>query len=63
MYKESKDAELKLMKFGTPTFLRDVIAAVRIGNPILVEDLEENVDPAVDPILLKQQYKNEAGIW
>lgn len=63
MYKDSKEAELKLMKFGTPTFLRDVIAAVRIGNPILIEDLEENVDPAVDPILLKQQYKNEAGIW
>ena len=29
---------------------------------VLIEDLEENVDPAVDPILLKQQYKNEAGI-
>lgn len=41
MYKDSKESELKLMKFGTPTFLRDVIAAVRIGNPILVEDLEE----------------------
>jgi dynein heavy chain len=62
MYKDNKDADLKLMKFGTPTFLRDVIAAVKIGNPILVEDLEENVDPAVDPILLKSQYKNEAGL-
>lgn len=63
MYKDSKDYELKLMKFGTATFVRDVSAAVKIGNPILVEDLEENVDPAIDPILLKQQYKNEAGIW
>lgn len=54
MYKEMKDCDLKLMKFGTTTFLRDVIAAVKIGNPILVEDVEEDVDPAVDPILLKQ---------
>lgn len=63
MYKESKEGELKLMKFGTGTFLREVIAAVRCGNPILIEDVMEQVDPAVDPILLKQQYKNEAGIW
>jgi dynein heavy chain len=54
MYKDSKESELKLMKFGTSTFLRDVIAAVRIGNPILIEDLEESIDPAIDPILLKQ---------
>jgi len=54
---------MKLLKFGSATFLRDVISAVRIGNPILVEDLEETVDPAIDPLLLKQQYKSEAGLW
>lgn len=53
MYKDNKEADLKLMKFGSGNFLREVIAAVRIGNPILIEDLVENVDPAVDPILLK----------
>jgi len=58
-----KDNNMKLLKFGSATFLRDVISAVRIGNPILVEDLEENVDPAIDPLLLKQQYKSEAGMW
>jgi hypothetical protein len=41
MYKDSKEGELKLLKFGHGNFLRDVIAAVRIGNPILIEDLEE----------------------
>jgi len=58
-----KDNNMKLLKFGSATFLRDVISAVRIGNPILVEDLEETVDPAIDPLLLKQQYKSEAGLW
>jgi dynein heavy chain len=28
----------------------------------MVEDVEETIDPAIDPILLKQQYKTEAGI-
>ena len=28
-------------------------AAVRNGRPVLVEDMEEYIDPAIDPILLK----------
>lgn len=51
-----------LLKFGVNNFLRDVSAAVRIGKPCLVEDVEESIDPAIDPILLKQQFKTEAGI-
>jgi dynein heavy chain, axonemal len=50
------------LKFGPTTFLRDVTTCVRNGRPLLVEDVEEQVDPVLDPILLKQQYKTEAGI-
>jgi len=57
-----KDKNLSLLKFGTETFLREITAAVRIGRPVLVQDVEENIDPAIDPILLKQAYKTEAGI-
>lgn len=57
-----KDNNLLLLKFGTPTFLRDVTTAVRTGKPLLVEDVEESIDPAIDPVLLKQQYVTEAGI-
>ena len=42
-----------MLKFGTGNFLREVTSAVRIGKPCLVEDVEETVDPAIDPILLK----------
>jgi len=36
---------------------------VRTGVSLLVEDVEEdNIDPALDPILLKQQYLTDAGI-
>lgn len=57
-----KDNKMVLLKFGVNNFLRDVSAAVRIGKPCLVEDVEESIDPAIDPILLKQQFKTEAGI-
>lgn len=57
-----KENDLQLLKFGTNTFLRDVTACIRTGKPLLVQDLEESVDPAIDPILMKQQYKTEAGI-
>lgn len=50
------------LKFGHKDFLRETIACVRNGRPLLVEDVEEGVDPALDPILSKQQYKTEAGI-
>ena len=49
-----KDNDMVLLKFSTQNFLRQVTAAVRIGKPCMVEDLEENIDPAIDPILLKQ---------
>ena len=48
-----KNNQMALLKFGTPTFLREITAAVRNGKPCLVEDVEELIDPAIDPILLK----------
>lgn len=57
-----KDSDLLLLKFGGETFLRDVTGAVRIGRPVLIEDIEEHVDPALDPILLKQQYASDGGM-
>jgi len=57
-----KNNNLAILKFGTQNFLREMTFAVRNGKPALVEDLEETTDPAIDPILLKQQYKSDAGI-
>lgn len=51
-----------ILKFGTETFLREVTAAVKIGKPVLVADVEENIDPAIDPILLKQQVVTDGGL-
>jgi dynein heavy chain len=49
-----KNNSLVCMKFGGTNFLRDVVGCVRVGKPVLIEDVEEKIDPAIDPILLKQ---------
>jgi len=48
-----KNNNLMLMKFGINNFLREISGAVRNGRPVLIEDIEEYIDPAIDPILLK----------
>jgi len=44
------------------TSFREISAAVRNGRPVFVEDMEEYIDPAIDPILLKQAFKTDGGI-
>lgn len=58
-----KNNKLKICKFGTGDFVREVQEAVRNGKPVLIEDCEELIDPVIDPILQKSQFKTEAGIW
>jgi hypothetical protein len=48
-----KGNNMLIMKFGTNNFLREISGAVRNGRPCLIEDIEEYIDPAIDPILLK----------
>ena len=57
-----KNNNLMQLKFGVNNFLRELSGAVRNGRPVLVEDLEEYIDPAIDPILLKQAFKTEGGL-
>jgi len=53
---------LQVKKFGHPTLLRDIIGAVRNGMPVLIEDAEEAIDPAIDPILLHQEFIADGNI-
>ena len=57
-----KQDNMLILKFGINNFLRELSGAVRNGRPTLVEDITEYIDPAIDPILLKQAFKTEGGI-
>ena len=46
-------AGLRLIKLSDPNFLRILEGAIRIGSPVLCEDIGDTVDPALEPVLLK----------
>ena len=50
-------AELKIIKLSEPKFLRSLENAVRTGQPVLIEDVGEQLDPALEPLLLKQTIR------
>ncbi|GAA6230347.1 dynein heavy chain 6, axonemal-like [Lates japonicus] len=54
----SKEARhgLKVIKLTDPSFLRTLENAIRMGMPVLLEELKETLDPALEPILLKQTF-------
>ncbi|XP_019373751.1 PREDICTED: dynein heavy chain 6, axonemal [Gavialis gangeticus] len=53
--KEAKSG-LKIIKLTDAGFLRTLENAIRLGLPVLLEELKEALDPALEPILLKQTF-------
>ena len=54
-------AGLKLVKQSQANFLRVVEGAVRLGEPVLIEDVGETLDPAMEPLLQKQVGVDKLG--
>ncbi|KAK3733193.1 hypothetical protein QZH41_008554, partial [Actinostola sp. cb2023] len=53
--KEAKNG-LKIIKLTDNSFLRTLENCIRIGMPVLLEELGETLDPALEPVLLKQTF-------
>ena len=53
--KERKNG-LKIVKLTDKNLLRTLENAIRIGLPVLIEEVGETLDPALEPILLKQTF-------
>lgn len=53
---KEKENALKVIKMTDGHFLRILENCVRIGMPLLLEDVGETLDPALEPILLKQTF-------
>lgn len=53
-----RDNGLDVIKLTDRDFLRSLENAVRFGKPMLLENVLEELDPAIEPILLKQVCYN-----
>lgn len=47
---------LKIGKLTDTNFLRILESAIRIGMPVLLEEVGETLDPTLGPVLLKQTF-------
>jgi dynein heavy chain len=48
-----KGRKIKILKFSNPNYLRDLENAIPFGTPILMENVGEEMDPAIEPVLQK----------
>ena len=54
-----KANKLKIIKLTQGDFLRVLEQSIRVGIPVLLENVQEALDPSLDPVLLKQVYKSQ----
>ncbi|XP_051768758.1 dynein axonemal heavy chain 1 [Ctenopharyngodon idella] len=56
-----RDNRLDVIKLSDQAFLRSLENAIRFGKPCLLENVGEDLDPALDPLLLRQTYTHEGN--
>jgi dynein heavy chain len=49
-----KSKQLKIMKFTQGNYIKMLEMAIRMGTPVLIENIYEETDPAIEPLLQKQ---------
>jgi dynein heavy chain len=47
----------KVIKLSNPKFLQIIDTAIRMGFPVLLENVEEKLDPSLEPLLIKNITK------
>uniref|UniRef100_A0A674D4I4 Dynein axonemal heavy chain 1 n=1 Tax=Salmo trutta TaxID=8032 RepID=A0A674D4I4_SALTR len=56
-----RDNGLDVMKLSDRDFLRSLENAIRFGKPCLLENVGEELDPALEPVLLRQTFKQQGS--
>ncbi len=52
--KDESESALDIFKMSDPTLLRQLELGIQFGKWVLIENVGEELDPALEPILLKQ---------
>lgn len=56
--KEMEKGELRVIKLSDHDFLRTLENAIQFGLPVLLENVGEELDPSLEPLLLKNIFKS-----
>eukprot|EP00796_Vickermania_ingenoplastis_P010528 gene10529-7314_t len=57
-----RDNNLRVIKLTEPNYMRTLENAIRVGLPVLIENVEESLDAALDPVLLRQTYRSQGRL-
>lgn len=52
-----KPNNIKVIKQNDKNFLRILENSLQFGQPLLIEDIQEEIDPVLQPVLLKLTFK------
>ncbi|KAK8728583.1 hypothetical protein OTU49_009028, partial [Cherax quadricarinatus] len=56
-----KDNSLQVVKLSDPDFIRTLENCIQFGQPVLLENVGEELDPILEPLLLKQTFKQSGS--
>ena len=46
-----KEAGVRVLKFSDGNYLKLLEAGIRMGTPVVIENVGEELDPAIEPLL------------
>lgn len=52
-----KDHSMSVIKLTDADYMRNLENAITFGNPVLLENVGEELDPSLEPLLLKQTFR------
>ena len=55
-----KDNKLSVIKMSDTDYMRILENCISFGNPLLLENVGEELDPSLEPLLLKSTFKQGA---
>ncbi|TPP41138.1 Dynein heavy chain and region D6 of dynein motor family protein [Leishmania donovani] len=57
-----KENNLRVIKLTDANYMRTLENAIRVGLPVLIENVGESLDAALDPVLLQQTYRSQGRL-
>ncbi|XP_039204062.1 dynein heavy chain 12, axonemal isoform X2 [Crotalus tigris] len=56
-----KENRLSVIKFTDSDYMRTLENCIQFGTPLLLENVGEEIDPSLEPLLLRQTFKQDEG--